>query len=523
MNIVFIARLYLLASMYFNTAYEYSKKALQDKVHKVGGNKTVAKDEFQKIFKNFPPLHSSLDFYGYFSTVFVFAAIFRYLLGSDEFFCYFPGKIAHAPSIIRYTVVTFCVFHLSYRLLQVLSKPHIDNLMVFMLQDKTEIEESLAKFTISENSQHLPLTAHQKLLRHVLCYRSDAQTGIRYHLRPNRTSVNHEALFRVLVRYILVIRSLVMPVFVVVFAAAVESVYIDANFLTRYPGCDLELERMNREGKLSDTSITITPIRLWIMFFDHVENLIMWPESDIFLTGSLPYIMLINYDLIVYWRHIGDQIRHVQGKLKSEWLASELTNVVSGKSFANIRQATSLDREEKLETVRIPVKRVRRLQSINPELSGLKSVIRDFFALKRDSEKIASDTLTCILLTWMIQVTGLQYSSVVRKVDEPMQTQVHLVPTCTLAMLSVLSFYMLQMNRLILRSYTPLCSIMAFDCSGSKKYFAEILDYFVKSKSYAFKLFRHYPYESATYFSLVGWTLSGAIVIQNFCRFYLRV
>lgn len=526
-----ILRLHLLVGLFAARIDRLSRKAYCELILSLEGG--LRPEEYAQLLERFPPRGRIATCYDNLMASYTYYALAKQLIpinrvlgmflaidSSKPQFCYIPGRFVMAPSLVGYSTVCFCLIHLGNRIYHGFAKPPIANLPLFLLQEGAQLNANYRNFlTRYDCNLENQSTGMQEFFRYIKCYQVKFGSYKMYRLRPNRSpeTLNRLAKFYAFVTGAALLSSL--TILLIIAAVIVAYIIMDLNYLRMYPGCDETIMRLHEEGKLSEWSITLTPRRFLVVLLDTIENMAIWFETDLIVLVIFPFVLLINYDLMIYWASVGRKVQRLEQRLSLEQLKTDLSPS-EAKHLDLLRNLlTSGDHKIQIENA----EQEEYWHSLDFEIRDLQSEIADFFKLKLHANPFVSDAITIWLVFWWVELIGVNYATIAEKNRGPLLNLFHLIPLYTLLMFSVLSLELFRLNKQILKSYTQICSIMALDKSRYKKQFITITSFYIERKFFAFTLFRQYPFVSATYVAMIGWVISGCILIQNLCRSYFKI
>lgn len=462
--------------------------------------------------------------------------------------CYVFGRI-----VIHYQIAEelfgfmLASFHLSWRLAQwMLDRPHLLNVVVFLLQPEADIRRFLAKFNSSAsyarqtapigstgepdvsltkfygqaNNGKAQLSSHELFLRNVLCckitYAAEMDeckrhqhhhrhTGrILYRLRPNRTPEAHRKLVQWLSNTTtLSVLGLLSLAFIIASYMTFIILFNRFRYQSAYPDCDQQVARAYRDGTLPRWSTHFGSHHLATLTFDGFENFILWWESGLSLLFLLMFSNYLNQDLLIYWTHLNVKIRRMLAESRQLYCVSNYHHRLAYRdedSNSMIVFVTSLTEE------------------VQQEIYHLQAELGDFFRQINEVDQLISDIISHALVIWLT-CFGAFSNKGAEMYSANGNTGYGLVLQGTLLAafsgFSATSISLLSLQRRCKLSYRSLCSLMAYDQSRYKAHFTEIIKFYTTRNHTCYTLFHQYPFSSATFVSIIGWSITGFLVLDN--------
>lgn len=426
-------------------------------------------------------------------------------------------------------------FHLSWRLTEwLLDRSGLLNVVVFLLQPEVDIRRFLHRLNsstaygrrntlvvssitgkitsvsihstlyVSNSSTHL--TDHDLFLCHILCYKVNYPGLVVYRLRPNRTLEAHRRLVRwfssATLWATLGFGLLALPItsyliFIVHFNRL--------RYQNSYPNCNVQLS--NPFQQQTDSSLWSTSLgshHLASLAFDWLETSILWVDSGLALIYLLTFVYFLNRDLLIYWGHLDCKIRRMLLETRQKYaILNHHRHFGSGDTTDNstmIMFGSFLSEEFELEVYQ------------------LQAELADFFRQINGVDLLLSDIFSHSLVIWLTTF-GLCCSWAVEMYSNSGDAVgVFLLLACLFAFLgfSAAAISLLSLQRNCRLSYPRLCSLMAYDQSRYKRQFIEIINFYTNKNRTCYTLFHLYPFSSATFISIIGWSLTGYLVLDNF-------
>lgn len=129
---------------------------------------------------------------------------------------------------------------------------------------------------------------------------------------------------------------------------------------------------------------------------------------------------------------------------------------------------------------------------------------------------LVSDSINLNLFGWILITSSLIYTTQIKSIGSLPSDVVAFLAICACCFLnSWLSLLTLQ--RLSLRSYVTICSLMAYDKSGLSQGFCTILDLYQRRKN-CYTLMRSYSFKSTAFLRLIGYSFSCFFLIVSLFR-----
>lgn len=413
-------------------------------------------------------------------------------------------------------------------------------------------------------------------------YRVSQRARSYYKLRLNRTTLARTELKRNFAINLLVTTGVYIFILGTVGVLIANAVIFDWGYTRSYPGCSYQvnnsniykLEPFGKSLGESGWSITFTSHRLLAFLADFLENSVVWLDSCFALTYVHSFLILLNEDLLLYWRYLHAKIEHTLLRVKTNFQIRDQMNMFSGFEFE--QQETNVSNQDKPVNTTFPVlfepTRPERLlsrrggnkheyaaseckstssnlptsamsttqpfpsyhqpdhiqtvvsfgiktpQELEQAVFELQVEIIDFFRQMRAADSIVSDHLTSLLTIWFLTFSLLSYHSIMRA-HSHIPVVVHLIQAFDFLTITITSLNLFRLHSSCLKSYKVICSLMAYDSSKYKRRFAKILDYYTNQRRFNYTLFWQYPYTPTMYLSIIGWTFSCFFIIESLFKY----
>lgn len=319
-------------------------------------------------------------------------------------------------------------------------------------------------------------------------------------LRPNRTLEARRSLKRIITNAF-VFTSSTLIILTCIIAPLLFYINFDpVHYIQRYPGCDPELERhIDNNDDLSQIS-TYKLHRLVSYAGDILENFIIWTESCILLLSSWTLIYLLNYDALLYWRHLDTKLNLLTSRARKHF-HSNLVNQQLDWPLCN-NQDCELER---------------RIYDFQIEYY-------DFFKQINYNNEVISDLLTFTYTTWLVFFVILGHYSYNYYEQYHSYTLAILVSVLELFHLACITWGSLSLadthTKCVRSSYSTLCTLMAYDQNPENKLrFIQLIDFCLLRTRSVYTLFgKLIPYTKTTYLTIFGWSLSGFLIMESLIR-----
>lgn len=390
-----------------------------------------------------------------------------------------------------------------------LMRPYVLSSVMFMLhtdRDISKFHKLMKKIEQGKREPHCgeaPDGHYEYLRDQIMCYKVIKKGSIFYRLRPNRTLEAKQDLNKLLVTFSMLCitsTSLVALIFVAQFSATVLS---DKFYLDRYPGCS--------PGHQFDGtwSTTFTWHRCIALVFDMVENMIVWGDGAGALLASLSLDLLINFDLLVYWHYLDNKLRATfQQVLEHREQFGTRDKLLHRSSIA----LTPVEYHSYLLST----------GKLNESILELQAELVDLFAEYKRADMFASDINTASVGVWLQSVAVMGTMAINNYlIHHRVSSQTILFALIQLGSFIILTFatsYMLRMQQNCLKSYTIICSLMAYDQSPYRLNFRRLIDLYTVKQRHHYTILQHIPYSRAKFLSIVVWSMSIFLVCDKIFR-----
>lgn len=485
--------------------------------------------------------------------------------------CYLVGRflMPFYPPMSKTICNITAISHLVWRSVELALKRQLKlNMIFYMIQSESSIQRQLQLFGAEHTDTRLSalysqahLTKLDLLLHKILYYAVRHKSQIIFKLRPNRTAKSRRQLTDEIARCSLVCLLSYQLLFVLFAAPIIIELLRDSRYVAEYPGCDPELDRLARGNKLDHWSITVTLHRIYAFLFDLLVNVIVWSDTAfaLFLVIGLAY--LINYDTLIYWRHLDASLGRLINKIEldrqivrefpeaesirssgsSKFLRqsgidalaprrrgadhhspnelAQLADDISGSPFdANAGQGTTIiDGNYSKRNPPHLHRAYIATRDVENNVLEIQAEIDDFFKQIRNVDLFISDVISGCVFIWLLTFLITTYISISKMAGyAPMFLRLY--ELSGFAIFSLTNMFLLSMHRKIMSTHRSIVSLMALDQSRHKRRFMKIMDFWTGPNRGAYTLFHRIPFKTSTYLKIIGWTLSTLFVMENLYR-----
>lgn len=488
--------------------------------------------------------------------------------------CYLLGRFIFHESIAATCATLFSICHFAWRSLQAFAmRPYSWPAFQFMLIAERDLKQ-FARLLNEHNERwtDAKLTlgleevggARQRLIekqplpdgqlfdldlffKQTLCYKVEFKGQLVHRMRPNRTLGARRALQVQAYRTVLVAGSVFLLTTCIVLSGILHTIPDQARYLHHYPNC----------SRASGYWIH----RPLAGIMDFVESVIIWFDSGAAI--SLWAILhLINYDNVAYWAHLDRRLNCLYARVR---LHHQAQSVAAAAAYQTIESAAAAadrnaaanepsdsDQEVKSASLLRPKMdsfpsssrpaggwnrrhaqlklrtagqaRARRQaplaevldQSLEADVFELQAQFYDFFAQIDQTDVFISDIITSTLMIWLLVFSIFGHLTFRQLRNQPdLVATIYALEQLSFLVVTVGSFSLFRLHHNCLRSYTTICSLMAYDQSKHKRGFLRLMEFYTVRKRSAYTLFQQYPYTVATYLSLLGWSLSCFFILDG--------
>jgi len=352
-----------------------------------------------------------------------------------------------------------------------------------------------------------------------------------YIRRPNRTRESNAKLRRILAMTVLLMGVVMLSLLFVLGLVWFYLELLDKTFLIGYSGCDEKLNELSEKGMIDDYSINWSWWRTKAVLADLIENLIIWGDSSIAVFSGLQLSVVLNYDLVLYWRHLHARVLSLKQRLEMDqetdhprlfsrrstgsrrqcYLSNDLTGlqIYRGSDFeASLRdQSYEASNNENPQ----PTNRY-----VHDPIQLLKHQFHDFIREIKRVDSFISDTISLTLAIWLFIFSSYVHAFQYLKLEKTAGRS--LVVIAPLFLITFNCILVLVTHRYCSKTYPVLCSVMALNQSPrDKKSLMSVLNYFNDRRT-CYTLFRQSPFLPSTYLSIMGWSFSCFFIISSMTR-----
>lgn len=192
-----------------------------------------------------------------------------------------------------------------------------------------EEEDELARISKEEkltSYNNSAFKCYDDFLKYIMYYPVKYDTRIIYKLRPNRTKEARSELIRETIKFYKVSFIIFGILFWIIFPIALYVTLSDLCYVENYPGCWDFLENLHKQGKLDYLTWHLAGPKLYSGTVDGFVNFVTWIDSGVAVVFVIPIAYLLNYDILLYWRHLQAKLENVLHELKVDWSLSTSSN-----------------------------------------------------------------------------------------------------------------------------------------------------------------------------------------------------
>lgn len=495
-------------------------------------------DDFK--WNTIPKLPTPADWFMYNSTTYMIFSILRDNLPTEKFIamfntqlparCYLVGRFVFGGgSMGKVTGNLLCFLHLSWRAYQQLkSKTYNLRYVIFMMQDKPNIKQ-LYKLIDCYNHQDTDLrsvTGLQRLALDSSCYRVEKHNKIYYRVRPNRTyeSYKKSAIIASRCCAFTVIEFIIL--FIIVFCFSLGSLMRVEHYLDQYPGCYPELE----SKPYGFWTMELSGHHLNTFIFDFIENFVIWIDAGMVTTFVIELVVMLNFDILSYWRHVHDRIKYTLQKCQDFWITKQSDSdrflfghrqSILSLGYSDVEWNSSQSSYDwtilpKLSTPWAS----KHARGVPSELEDLVfetlAEIFDFFHQLAETDRFVSDAVRMCIITWLSSFTLCYYYPIGTGTEQSYSGI--LLQIFGMVLIGSLMIVLAELHRCTSKTYVLICSLMAYDQSKHKKCFLRVLEFYSSKGKSSFTLYQNYRLTTTTFLSMVGWTISCYIIVESLFR-----
>lgn len=600
-------RVQVAAAIFGDHVYKAIKSYHDEKIsniYQMVYGKRMHKTHFPRLdkwdWRGIPRVHWLLIWYANFNTCYCLYALiknlglryikdwFLYPLDlhlAPQLNCYLPGKlyISGFP-LVDLTLSNVCtMLVLLWRLIQYWHKQEM-SVLYFMIFTKRDLHYYNIKYInkrCDENTQtsmgQPEKTAQmsfedaivEKFFHGTLAYRvpmiaDHSTTREVFRLKPNRTQEANNLLRKIFSIYSLVSSMALSLITAIVAPLIITNLVSTKHYETYYPNCGIEMSWIIRDHDSLDSYSFIgllTAInwpRLYLLMFDILENTILLLEFGISTFCGTALIMIINFDLLLYWRRMHTNVTWLCDYIISRreviptFLAKRKHSLTrmntkndgsiyicclcsgSSSSSSNFRRKSSsslmmrlLKQQHCNDLVNCKHAQHNQHNQLDILINELQFQIHDFFREIKLADVFMSDVLTLAFHVWFgiflaytyVFITAYAHTLVDQTTSEinsgsqsgilPHHLFIILIPMLAV---TLISGFLLILHKRCMLTHRYLCAIVAM--YQGKISFVSVLDYF-KDRRTCYSLFRLKPFLPTTFINIIGWSFSCFFIVQT--------
>lgn len=434
--------------------------------------------------------------------------------------CYLPGVFV-MPLYDPLSATSGFIFggcHLGWRLAQSRPRQRLRVPMVFyMMQPEDAVRRSLKLFGQEHTESRLlelrnrnQLTRLDLFVHNILYYTIRHETRIDYKLRPNRTLESRQQMTATIARGTLVWFLIFLLLFCVIFPLCSIDLLRDVRYVSKYPGCEPELDRLAAENRLGYWSVSLTAHRIYSFCFDFLENFIIWIDSAWALQFCLPIAYQLNCDVLLYWQSMHPKLVRLLDRLLLG--RPKVTN--RRKYWRGPIFEPSLGRRGQRM-----VSTTANAEDIRTEILELQAEIGDFFRQIQMNDAFMSEIISGGLIIWLFSWSVLTYTTLIKNqashAYKPLTVRLYGAPGLLLLGFCFSPLFLLSLYRKTMLSHRYIVSMMALTEEPELKVrFSQILDIYTDRRS-TYTVFHEIPLRITTYLTVFAWSISVLFIIEN--------
>lgn len=453
--------------------------------------------------------------------------------------CYLIGKHVLQDSIADVTAVSFSIVFIVFSGLQCYTLDKYPcQVFYFMLLDESDIEQYTNLYKevealdedSNEKSAPRSFPKNDFFLDFIMSYRNRKiiNENKQIRLRPHRTKVTHQRYVNVMTNWNIFWLIFTSTASCLIAISIIAHVIQDRTYISMYPGCDPDMELLYSTKPGDYFSVTASVHRSFTVLGITIENLITYYSIAIVCFFGALYSVLICMDLVLYWKHI-DAATHkltrysiIKFNIHSESDSPSISHHSQPYLSLNnsMGKINELLYKNMLSSQNVYRNSKQNYQCVHSKsdmhISELQRQIHDFFALVRQLDVRMTNVAALILGAWLLvfpmQTYNLKTVYGLRHNFVPYAYQ-----TMLLLMTSSVSWLICLPHRKCIKTYTTLCTLVAHDQSMFKRGFVPILNYYAEGRT-CFNLFRQFPFKLTTLLTILGWSISVYLVLENLVR-----
>lgn len=363
-------------------------------------------------------------------------------------------------------------------------------------------------------------------------------------LRPNRTREANRKLRRLTASLSASYTTYIMLNAILLSFFIIKEILDDRRYSREYQGCDSSIE-----GSVHGQdyfSLTLTWHRLMTILFDLTENVLLWVETGTIAYG-IEFSVILNYDLILYWRHLHNKSIKLSNQLKLMNFDRPTGSVkptsapITGLPITNFNPSINghivagdgtdnpngLMRSSLLLMPRSEIE-LNFYKRMEEKIRKLQFEIHDFIKEIKKADIFLSDILTVALSIWVGIFTSYVFvapnglipigTNPQERLRAAREGWIHIIIlTVPMILVTVILLALLTLHRYCMKTYPIICTLMAHHQSLNKTAFIPILDSFLERRT-CYRLFRLNPFLPTTFLSLIGWSFSCFFIVRGLMR-----
>ena len=336
-------------------------------------------------------------------------------------------------------------------------------------------------------------------------------TGLR--LKPHRSLADREHLQQVysVVNCLVDLYFVVsIPSFLLTFIFYLSN---DIDYVWRYPGCDLELERLIAKEQAALTeqplvyySFHLRSHKMLTMPIDFFFNIVFWFHCWFFSVKAVPLGLMMEYDIYRYWLQVYNRARELDASLDSGIGLSVFE--FSGEDDLLVRKRSQLEL--------MSIGGRRKFYYELAQVRMLKEELTDLFREIAKLNTALGDGLSAVAACWVTLLTA--YACSVGFTKQRASFELKLTIGITLIVLAAFFASTLIIHRKLRLTFPLLCSIMAKSKAPNKRQLGLVVNLYIDGKS-SFSLFRMLPINTSLGLRIISLSISTFFIINNISRY----
>ena len=298
------------------------------------------------------------------------------------------------------------------------------------------------------------------------------------------------------------------------FLIAIFSLSNDADYVYRYPGCDVELEQLVAKEKDSSFfyySFHLRHHKLLTIPIDLLFNTIFWTYSWYLCVHGFMLALLMECDVYFYWLHAHNRAKEFDALLDSR-LELESTQLFGQEELYMTGKKSN---SSKISLQDFSFGRCGRSSDETSEVRSLKEEFIDLFLEVGKLNAYAADGISAVVICVALLLSGYGYSLEASKQHATLS--VTIIISFALFLFSLLFVSALALNHELRLSLPLLCSIMAKSKAPNKCQLNLVVNLYIDGKS-SLCLFRMLPINTSLSMRIVSLSISVFLVINSMSR-----